>query len=57
MTLHIENHKYATEKLLELIDEFSKITEHKINTQKSLKSLRMEDQKQKFKKQSYLAFH
>ena len=36
MTLYIENHKYAIKKLLELINEFSKVTGHKIITQKSL---------------------
>ena len=36
MILNIENPKDATSKLLELINEFSKITGYKINTQKSL---------------------
>ena len=36
MILYIENPKYATRKLLELISEFSKIAGYKINTQKSL---------------------
>ena len=36
MILYTENPKDATTKLLELIDEFSKVTGHKINTQKSL---------------------
>ena len=35
MILHIENPKYATRKLLELINEFSKVAEYKINIQKS----------------------
>ena len=35
MTLYIENPKGATRKLLELINEFSKIIGYKINTQKS----------------------
>ena len=34
--LYIENPKYSTRKLLELINEYSKVTGYKINTQKSL---------------------
>ena len=34
--LHMENPKDATRKLLELINEFSKVTGYKISTQKSL---------------------
>ena len=33
---YIENPKDATKKLLELINEFDKLAEYKINTQKSL---------------------
>ena len=36
MILDIENPKYAIRKLLELINEYSKFTGHKINTQKFL---------------------
>ena len=36
MILYIENSKYTTRKLLELINEFSKFAGHKINTQKSV---------------------
>ena len=36
MILCIETHKYATGKLLELINEFGKVAGYKINTQKSL---------------------
>ena len=36
MILHIENPKYSTRKLLELINEYSKFAGYKINTQKSL---------------------
>ena len=36
MILYIENAKDATGKLLELINEFSKVAGYKINTQKSL---------------------
>ena len=35
MILHIENPKYITRKLLELINEYSKVVGYKINTQKS----------------------
>ena len=36
MTLYIENPKDSIRKLLELMNEFSKVTGYKINTQKSL---------------------
>ena len=36
MILYIENPKYATRKLLELISEFGKVVGYKINAQKSL---------------------
>ena len=36
MILYIENPKDATRKLQELINEFSKVTRYKINTQKSV---------------------
>ena len=36
MIINIENPKDTIRKLLELISEFSKVTECKINTQKSL---------------------
>ena len=36
MILYIENPKEATRKLLELINEFGKVTGYKINVQKSL---------------------
>ena len=36
MTLYIENPKDATRKLLELMNEFSKVTGYKVKTQKSL---------------------
>ena len=36
MTLYIENSKDSTTKLLELINEFSKVAGYKINTQKSI---------------------
>ena len=34
--LYIENHKDSTKKLLELINEFSKVAGYKINIQKSV---------------------
>ena len=36
MILYIENPKDATRKLLELINEFNKVSVYKMNTQKSL---------------------
>ena len=36
MVLYIENPKDSTRKLLELINEYSKVARYKINTQKSL---------------------
>ena len=36
MTLYIENPKYSTQKLLELIHKFSKVAGYKINIQKSV---------------------
>ena len=36
MILYPENHKDSTRKLLELINEFGKVAEYKINTQKSI---------------------
>ena len=36
MTLYIENPKDSTQKLLELINKFSKVTGYKINIQKSV---------------------
>ena len=39
MILYIENPKDSTRKLLELSNEYSKVAEYKINTQKSLSLL------------------
>ena len=36
MILYLENHKDSTKKLLELISEFSKVAGYKINIQKSV---------------------
>ena len=45
MILYIENPKNATRKLRELINEFGKVAEYKINVQKSLASLYTNDEK------------
>ena len=45
MILCIENPKYATRKLLELINEFCKVAGYKINAQKSLAFLYTNDEK------------
>ena len=45
MTLYMENPKYATRKLLELINEFCKVAGYKINAQKSLVFLYTNDEK------------
>ena len=47
MILYVENHKDATRKLLELINEFGKVTGYKINAQKSLAFLYTNDEKSK----------
>ena len=43
--LYIENPKYSTRKLLELVNEYSKVTGYKINTQKSLAFLYINNEK------------
>ena len=45
MILYIENPKYATRKLLELISEFGKVAGYKDNAQKSLAFLYINDEK------------
>ena len=45
MILYIENPKDTIRKLLELISEFSKLAEYKINTQKSLAFLYTNNEK------------
>ena len=45
MILYIENPKDSTRKLLELINEYSKVVGYKINTQKSLASLYTNNEK------------
>ena len=53
MILNIENPKDSTRKLLELINEYSKVAGYKINIQKSLAFLytTMRKQKEKLRKQ------
>ena len=45
MILNIENPEDSTRKLLELINEFGKVAEHKINSQKSLAFLYTNNEK------------
>ena len=45
MILHIENPKDTARKLLELINEYSKVAGYKINTQKSLPFLYLNNEK------------
>ena len=55
ITFFIENPKDTTRKLLELINEYSKVVGHKANIQKSLAFLytNMRKQKEKLRKQSH----
>ena len=46
MILYIENPKGTTRKLLELINEYSKVSGYKINTQKSLAFLYINNEKE-----------
>ena len=59
MILYMENPEDATRRLLELINEFSKVAGYKINTQQSVAfyTLTTKDQEEKFKKQSHLPLH
>ena len=59
LILHIEKPKDVTRKLLELINEFSKVAGYKINTQNLLHfyTLTTKDQKEKLRKQSHLPSH
>ena len=45
MIFYIENHKDSTRKLLEPINEYSKVAGYKINTQKSLAFLYTNNEK------------
>ena len=52
MVLYIENPKDSTRKLLELINEYSKVAGYKVNTQKSLAFLYTNNEKiEKLRKQ------
>ena len=53
--LYIENPKATSRMLLELSNEYSKVSGYKINTQKSIAflTLTMSKQKEKLKKQSH----
>ena len=53
MILYVENPKDSTRKLLELVNEYSKVAGYKINRQKSLPFLTMKNQKEKWRKQSH----
>ena len=54
MLLYIENPKDYTRKLLELINEYSKVTGYEVNTQKSLAFLYTNNEKiEKLRKQFY----
>ena len=56
MVLYEENPKESTEKLLELINENSKVAEYKINTQKSLTSLYTNNEKTERKIKEIIPF-
>ena len=56
MTGYVENPKDATRKLLELINEFGKVAEYKINTQKSLAFLYTNDEKSERETKETLPF-
>ena len=52
---YIENHKYSTQKILELIHEFSKVARNKINIQKFVAFLYTNNEiseRESFKKQN-----
>ena len=49
MILYIENPKDSTIKLLELINEYSKVVEYKINTEKSIPFLYTNNEKREIK--------
>ena len=53
MILYIENPKDSTRKLLELINEYSKVTGYKINTQKSLAFLYMNNEKTEISRKQF----
>ena len=56
MILYTENPKDATRKLSELINEFGKVAGYKINTQKSLAFLYINDEKSERESKETLPF-
>ena len=56
MILYVENLKDTTSKLLELINEYSKVTGCKINTQKSLAFLYTNNEKTESKIKEIIPF-
>ena len=56
MILYIENPKDSTRKLLELINEYSKLAGYKINTQKSLAFLYTNNEKTETEIKETIAF-
>ena len=60
MILYIENSKVSTQRLLELINEFSMEVGHNINIQKSVAFLHINNEiseRESLKKQSHLKLH
>ena len=57
MILYIENPKDTTRKLLELINEYSKVVGYKINTQKSLEFLYTNNEKTERQIKETIPFH
>ena len=56
MTLYIENPKDSTRRLLELINEYSKVARYKINTQKSLAFLYINNEKTEWETKETIPF-
>ena len=56
MILYIKNPKEVTRKLLELINEYSKLERHKINTQKSVAFLYTNNEKTQRKIKEKISF-
>ena len=57
MILYVENPKISTQKLLELINEFSKVAGYKISIQKSVVFLYTNNKISKILKKSHLKSH
>ena len=56
MILYIENPKVASRKLLDLINEFGKVSEYKINTEKSLVFLYSNNRKSEIETKETISF-